>query len=127
VPDLSKAALSGNILAIKNTFFHSMKLTSAPQTGFPLRSNKPSAGYQSGIHRSQPTFPSSVAGRCGGLALFELWRVTTPFLPVAPLKRDFPFDPTSLQGILAKANKYKIKATPVLIINWNVICSYRIP
>jgi hypothetical protein len=31
-----------------------VKSPAAPETGFALRSNKLSAGYQSGIHRSQP-------------------------------------------------------------------------
>jgi hypothetical protein len=45
-------------------------------------------GYKSGIRRSLPAFPSSVAGYCGGRALFELWRVATPFYRVVAESED---------------------------------------
>jgi len=69
-------------------------------------------------YKSNETFRSKLRGIKAEFAeanpppLFELRRVAMPFIPAAPMKRDLRFAPTSLQGILAKANKRQIAKNP---------------
>jgi hypothetical protein len=54
-------------------------------------------GIKAEFAEAKPAFPSSAVACYGGRALFELWRVATPFIPAVPLSAG--------QGIMAKANK----------------------
>ena len=72
--------------------------------GSLLRSDK-LRGINMEFRRFRPGFPSSVAGYCGGRALYRASpRFASPFSPAAP-QAGFPFRYNKLQGILAKANK----------------------
>ncbi|MBW2003707.1 MAG: hypothetical protein JRI72_03705 [Deltaproteobacteria bacterium] len=62
-------------------------------------------GIKAELRRSQPAFPSSVAGYCGGRALLQLRRGSPRHLCRAKALATADHPCSKLQGILAKANK----------------------